>query len=76
MAITSRQYRGGFWPSSPFELRDVQFLRSWLEYDLEFDAQLSGRRVNWNALLGLALVSVVSASFWAGLVVTLSHLLK
>jgi hypothetical protein len=79
VAITSktlRQYRGGFWPSSPFELRDVQFLRSWLEYDTAFNAKLPGQRINWNALLGLALVSVVSAGFWAGMAATLSHLLK
>jgi hypothetical protein len=71
-----RQYMGSFWESSPFELRDVQFLRSWLEYDSEFDVQLSGRRVNWNALLGLALVSGVSLTFWAGMAVTISRLLK
>jgi hypothetical protein len=71
-----RQYMGSFWESTPFEWRDVQFLRSWLEYDSEFDLRLSGQRINWNALLGLALVSVVSLTCWAGMAVTLNHLLK
>ena len=71
-----RQNLGRFWGSSAFELRDVQFLRSWLEYDSEFEAKLPARRINWNMLLGLALASVVSVSFWAGMAVMLGRLWK
>jgi hypothetical protein len=65
---------GRFWESSA--LRDVQFLRSWLEYDSEFEAKLAARGINWNAVLGLALASVVSVTFWAGMAVILAHLWK
>jgi hypothetical protein len=37
------------------------------------DASAEG--FNWNALLGLVVVVGISASFWAGVGITLSHLL-
>jgi hypothetical protein len=38
------------------------------------DAATSG--FNWNAILGLVVVVGISASFWTGVGITISHLLK
>lgn len=64
--------------SAPFvDSADARFLRSWMVYDSGAgdgrDASAEG--FNWNALLGLVVVVGISASFWAGVGITLSHLL-
>ena len=64
--------------SAPFvESADARFLRSWMVYD---SGPGGGREAatagfKWNALLGLLVVVGVSASFWAGVGITLSRLL-
>ena len=45
---------------------DTGFLRSWFEYDPDFDDAYD--RTIWGAISGLALSVAVSASFWAGVV--------
>jgi hypothetical protein len=66
----------GRWGSSPAHLQDVKLLRSWLVYDSETSAGIVRRRVNWNLLLGLAGVVVISASFWAGIGLLISRVWK
>jgi hypothetical protein len=56
----------GPWSASPEKFRDMQFLRSWLEFDSELDDTRPRARVNWNAVLGLMVVVGVSAGFWTG----------
>jgi len=66
----------GPWSDPPEKLRDVQFLRSWLEFDSEEEADSRPHRMNWNALLGLALMVGISASFWTGVGVVAARILK
>jgi hypothetical protein len=56
----------GPWSTRPENLRDMQFWRSWLEIDSEVDETRPHSRINWNAILGLAVMTVVSSGFWAG----------
>jgi uncharacterized membrane protein len=50
------------------KFRDMQFLRSWFELDSEVSQvrPSSRNRVNWNLVMGLAVMGVVSGGFWAG----------
>ncbi len=51
----------------PQGFRNMQFWRSWLEYDSKQPNQESSRsRLNWNVVLGLAAVVGISAGFWTG----------
>lgn len=66
------------WSGRPDNFHNVQFLRSWFEYDsLEYDsaAEESGkhRGINWNAVLGLLLVIGASAGLWTGMGWFFSH---
>jgi hypothetical protein len=67
----------GPWSAPLAQSADARFLRSWMVYDSGIgggpDAATTG--FNWNALLGLVVVVGVSGSFWAGVGITLSHLL-
>jgi len=47
-------------------LRDLHFLRSWLEYDSEMEESGPHQGMNWYPVLGMLLVVGVSAGFWAG----------
>lgn len=62
----------------PMNSGDVTLWRWWAVYDSAVDVghDAAEAGLNWNALLGLAVVVGVSASFWAGLGITLSHLMK
>jgi len=55
----------GPWSLPPGTPRDLQFLRSWMEYDSERNVGSRGR-ANWGAISGIALALGISASFWAG----------
>ena len=53
--------------------RGVRFLPAWMEDE----GGASGRRhINWGALSGLALSFVISGSFWVGVGLLLSRLVK
>ncbi|HVI10015.1 MAG TPA: hypothetical protein VND65_17135 [Candidatus Binatia bacterium] len=56
------------------DLRDMQFLRSWLVYDSIMEGNAPPRRLNWHAVLGLSLATAVSASIWAGIGYALASL--
>jgi len=62
---TTRIAVKGSWSAPPERFRDVQFWRSWMELDSEVD-ESHRSRVNRDAILGLALVVGISASFWTG----------
>jgi hypothetical protein len=68
----------GPWSAPLANSADARFLRSWLVYDLEVDggSDAATAEFNWNAIVGLAVVVGISASFWAGVGITFSHLLK
>ncbi|HEY6767033.1 MAG TPA: hypothetical protein VI386_19915 [Candidatus Sulfotelmatobacter sp.] len=51
---------------------DMTFLRSWLVYDSKLISQGEPRKLNWNFLMGMFLVSGASAGFWAGIGVAIS----
>jgi hypothetical protein len=61
--------------ASPESFRDVQLLRTWLEYDSDAGETGAGR-LNWTAVLGLMLVVGISAGFWTGAVLIAQHIRK
>jgi hypothetical protein len=54
------------WRAPAGSLRDIHFLRSWIELDAQKSPTGSGRRINWGKVLGLMLVVAVSGGFWTG----------
>jgi hypothetical protein len=77
---TSRIARGTITVQDPWSaLRgsslDLAFLRSWLELNPDVDVNdfAPSGRFNWGAISGLALTVAISASFWAGVAWTVSH---
>jgi hypothetical protein len=57
-------------------LGDSGFLSSWLEDDNQSDPTNERRHINWGAISGLALSLAISASFWAGVGVLISRMVK
>ena len=57
-------------------IRDVRVLRSWLVYNSILQAEFAPRRLNWNAVMGLGLATLVSASIWAVVAVALIQIWK
>ncbi len=64
----------GPWSPALEDSPDEQFLRSWLESDLETEEAEAGGRINWGIVYGLALALGVSATFWFGVGWILSRL--
>jgi hypothetical protein len=56
--------------------RNIQWLRSWFEYDSRAREPRSGRRLNWNAMLGLGLMLGISSAFWTGIGLMVSRMVK
>jgi hypothetical protein len=69
------QFTEKLWSASG-KFKDVQFLRSWFELDTEVDRVGSerGKRANWNALYGFAVMAVVSGGFWFGVGLLIARL--
>ena len=65
----------GPWSAPLAQSADARFLRSWMVYDSGFGGGTDATTSGFNALLGLVVIVGVSASFWAGVGLTLSHLL-
>jgi hypothetical protein len=66
------------WSTSE-KFRDMQFLRSWFELDPEVDQVrprlgLNGSNVNWNAVMGLAVMAGISVGFWTGVGLLIARL--
>jgi hypothetical protein len=66
------------WSTSE-KFRDVQLLRSWFELDTEVDrvgsrSRDSRDRIDWNAVVGFAVMAVVSGGFWTGLGLLIARL--
>ena len=61
--------------ASPESFREAQSGRPWLEYEYE---ELTGgsRRLNWNAVFGLAFTVALSGAFWTGLGLIAAHFWK
>lgn len=53
--------------------RTAEFFRSWVIYDSELDKP---RRINRNALLGMALVVAISAGFWTVVAAAIARVWK
>jgi hypothetical protein len=68
-----RQRISQVWGSSPSNLRDIKFLRSWFVYDSELESSRTNGRINWNMVLGLFLATGVSAGFWTGVGLMIAH---
>ena len=62
----------GPWSAPLGSSPDMQFLKSWLEYDSELE-DVAGRRVNRRPALGLALSFGLSATFWAAIVLIVAR---
>lgn len=58
----------GPWSDGPANLRDMQVWRSWLELDPdEFSETGPQTKLNWNAIAGIGIATILSGAFWAGL---------
>jgi hypothetical protein len=68
-----RQRISQAWGSTPSNLQDMKFLRSWFVYDSELENNRTHGRVNWNMVLGLVLAIAVSAGFWTGVGLLIAH---
>ena len=64
------------WGSSPANLQDMKFLRSWLVYDSDIQTNMVPGRVRWNMALGLVLATAVSAGIWAGIALMIARVWK
>lgn len=56
--------------------RNIQWLRSWFEYDSQLAARRQSNGLNWNVILGLGLMIGVSSAVWTVVGLTLSRLVK
>jgi hypothetical protein len=64
-------------PSDPPEHRDMQFWRSWFEFESDDpDEKGSRSKLNWNMLLGVVVVVGISASFWTGVGLLIARALR
>jgi hypothetical protein len=61
---------------APESLGNIRWLRSWFEYDARAMEPRSGKRLNWNAMLGLALMLGISSAFWTGVGLMVSRMVK
>jgi hypothetical protein len=61
------------WSMPVGNLWETNFFRSWLIYDQEFEAP---RRKIRDVVLGMALVLVISTSFWVGIGLAIAHVWK
>ena len=64
------------WSAVNAVLPDIHFLRTWLEYDSQVEKARPRGGVNWYAVLGLLLIVGVSAGFWIGVGMIISHFWK
>jgi hypothetical protein len=67
---------GHSWGSSTANLEDVKLLRSRFVDDCKIRTGLAPGRANWDKILGLAAAIVISASFWAGVWLTIARVWK
>jgi hypothetical protein len=65
----------GRWSASPESFREAQSGQPWLEYAYE-ELTDGSRRLNWNAVFGLAFTVVLSCAFWTGLGLIAAHFWK
>ena len=66
----------GAWGTPPENFRNMQYWRSRAEF-LSRDRVLSKHiRWNWNAVMGLAITTGISAAFWIAIGLTVSHFWK
>jgi hypothetical protein len=72
----SQSVLGKGWDASPANWADAKFFRSWLVYDSDLESSRTRGRVNWNMVMGIALVVVVSAAFWTAAGWVMAHLIK
>jgi hypothetical protein len=61
------------WGHSPANLRDIQLISPWIEYDSKVRPGLA-RGVKWNTVLGLGLATVVSVGIWTGIVLAVARI--
>ena len=60
----------------PEGLRNMQFLRSWFEFDSQAIRAKRGQHFNWNAVWGLGFMFGVSAGFWSGIALIVSRMAR
>ena len=61
---------------SPEGRPDMQFWRSWVEFDSREGNDKKSHKLNWSAVLGLMVVVGISACFWAGLGVLIARVVR
>jgi hypothetical protein len=65
------------WSTPPQNMRDMQFLRSWLELDSTVDDdEFPKSCFNWNAALGMVIAVGISSAFWLGAAEAIARLTR
>ena len=62
--------------ASPAGRPDMQFWRSWIEFDSNEGNDKKSPKLNWSAVLGLMVVVGISACFWAGLGLLIARVVR
>ncbi|MFZ0805464.1 MAG: hypothetical protein WAN03_04745 [Candidatus Sulfotelmatobacter sp.] len=62
--------------AAPASRGNMQWLRSWFEYDSRTSEPRGGKRLNWNALLGLGLMLGISSAFWTAIGLMISRAVR
>jgi hypothetical protein len=55
---------------------ESQLLRTWVEYEPEFDEDSLGHPLNRWTVLGITIVIATSGAFWTGMGLLINHLMK
>jgi hypothetical protein len=64
------------WVDSPAAREQAKFFRSWIVYDSDIETNRTRGRFNWNMLLGVVFMVVVSTGGWLGVGLLARHFLK
>jgi hypothetical protein len=64
------------WVDSLAAREQAKFFRSWLVYDSDIETNGTRGRFNWNMLLGVVFMVVVSTGGWLGIGLLARHFLK
>jgi hypothetical protein len=64
------------WGSSTVDFHDVKLLNPWFDYDANVRPGLTQHGIRWNAVFGIGLATVVSASIWTGVLFAVARVWK
>jgi hypothetical protein len=63
-------------PTAPARWEAQNFFRTWLVYDSDLEATRTRGHINWNVIMGVLFMTVVSGSGWFCIGLFVRHFLK